>query len=200
MLRISHKRVGTLPNLKKFGLRVVEKVWHLYCDRKITAVVRDLRLSLYIPMQNAQTHWHPWFNCGSHRTKANFLNFSQCESIFTVKLSHLRFYSFFEKRDIGAAMFQLFFLSCCLPQAKQLAARQQIKDAQYSAWQLLFCADMRGIPCMERSPRARPLQSGIKGLGYPTNLFHLQGAYPPTPGGLTHRQVSCIPLFPWDAV
>ena len=44
---MSHKCVGTLPNLKKFGPRVRENFGHLYGDREITAVVRDLRLSLY---------------------------------------------------------------------------------------------------------------------------------------------------------
>ena len=44
---MSHKCVGTLPNLKKFGPRVTENFGHLYHDQKITAVVRDLRLSLF---------------------------------------------------------------------------------------------------------------------------------------------------------
>ena len=43
---MSNKCVGILLNLKKFGPRVTENFGHLYRDGEITAVVRDLRLSL----------------------------------------------------------------------------------------------------------------------------------------------------------
>ncbi len=54
MPRISHKCVGTLLSFKKFGLRVTENIGHLYHEGKITAIVRDLRLSLYNSKESAE--------------------------------------------------------------------------------------------------------------------------------------------------